>query len=58
MRHSKSARLETAPTKHGGESVYLFFEFTIIGNFKHRPVWLSNGVVSVLQELDCQRIAP
>ena len=24
------AQLETAPTKHGGESVYLFLEFTII----------------------------
>ena len=30
MRHSKSAQLETAPNKHGGESVYLFLEFTII----------------------------
>ena len=27
MRHSKPVRLETAPT--GGESVYLFLEFTI-----------------------------
>ena len=30
MRHSKPAQLETAPTKHGGESVYLFFEFTLV----------------------------
>ena len=30
MRHSKSAQLETVPTKYGGESVYLFVEFTII----------------------------
>ena len=37
MRHSKSAQLETAPTKHGGESVYLFLEFTIDG--KHNR-WL------------------
>ena len=29
MRHSKPAQLETAPTKHGDESVYLFLEFTI-----------------------------
>ena len=29
MRHSKPVRLETAPT--GGESVYLFLEFTIFG---------------------------
>ncbi len=29
MRQSKPAQLETAPTKHGGESVYLFFKFTI-----------------------------
>ena len=28
MRHAKPVRLETAPT--GGESVYLFLEFTII----------------------------
>ena len=28
MRHSKPVRLETAPT--GGESVYLFLEFTIV----------------------------
>ena len=26
----KSAQLETVPTKQGSESVYLFFEFTII----------------------------
>ena len=31
MRHSKSVRLETAPTK--GESVYLFLEFTIVSTF-------------------------
>ena len=30
MGHSKSAQLETAPTKRGSESVYLFLEFTII----------------------------
>ena len=30
MRHCKSAQLETAPTKYGGESVYLFVEFTIM----------------------------
>ncbi len=30
MRHAKSAQLETAPTKQGGESVYLFFELTIM----------------------------
>ena len=29
MRHAKPAQLETAPTKHGVESVYLFLEFTI-----------------------------
>ena len=33
MRHSKPTQLETAPTKHGGESVYLFFEFTIVHEF-------------------------
>ena len=32
MRHSKPAQLETAPTKYGGESVYLFLEFTINGD--------------------------
>ena len=30
MRYSKPVRLETAPT--GGESVYLFLEFTIEGS--------------------------
>ena len=30
MKHSKSAQLETAPTKYGGQSVFLFFEFTIV----------------------------
>ena len=34
MRHSKPAQLETAPTKHGGESVSLFLEFTIIRHSK------------------------
>ena len=29
MKHSKSAQLKTAPTKYGGQSVFLFFEFTI-----------------------------
>ena len=28
MRHSKPVRLKTAPT--GGESIYLFLEFTIV----------------------------
>ena len=30
MSLSKSAQLETAPTKRGSESVYLFLEFTMI----------------------------
>ena len=34
MRHVKTAQLETAPTKHGDESVYLFLVFTIIGHCK------------------------
>ena len=38
MRHSKSAQLKTAPTKHRGESVYLFFKFTIVGRFQ----WTAN----------------
>ena len=33
MRYSKSAQLETAPTKHEGESVYLFLELTIVFGF-------------------------
>ena len=28
MRHANTAQLQTAPFKQGGESVYLFFEFT------------------------------
>ena len=39
-----SAQLETAPTKHGGESVYLFLEFTIVREFINEPMnkWISH----------------
>jgi len=43
MRHSKPVRLKTAPT--GGESVYLFLEFTIVdmGIFHRLATDFSNA---------------
>ena len=44
MRHSKPVRLETAPT--GGESVFLFLEFTI-KNLCQKFVWGKTWVIGI-----------
>ena len=44
MRHSKSAQLETAPTKYGGKVSCNFFEFTII---EHSQYTASPSVPTV-----------
>ena len=59
MKHSKSAQLETAPTKYGGQSVFLFFEFTIVGLTQLDTITIFSAPpvgVGQAQDLPLQRV--